>query len=77
MVIVIGIAIFLVGCIVSSIDDSASKIQRTYEKKHQELIESFDRQRAELSQRSKVTRRRVAKDAYGNTLAEEIIEETL
>lgn len=78
MGIIIGITIFLVGCIVSSIDNSDYRAQR----RHKELMDALDReaQRSIEARQKELSvkhfeRRRIAKDKEGNLLAEEIVEE--
>ena len=79
MILVIALLIFLVGCIVSSVDDASASAQRREEQRQKELMKliSENRNTPSVPHQTKVTRRRVAQDKEGNVLAEEITEETL
>ena len=79
MLLIIGIVIFLIGCIVSSVDDSNASAQRREAQRHAELMRILsENQKKEASYpQTKVTRRRIAQDKEGNILAEEITEETV
>lgn len=79
MLLITGILIFLIGCIVSSVDDSNASAQRREAQRQAELMRILsENQKKEVSyQQTKVTRRRIAQDKEGNILAEEITEETV
>ena len=77
MIIAIGIIIFLVGCIVSSVEDSSASAQRLEARRHEELMKLLSNTQRKTPTVTKVTRRRVAQDKEGNVLAEEITEETV
>lgn len=81
MVIAISIIVFIICCCMESFEDSSRRAQRNAQRRHEELMEAIrkDREnaRALSVKKKKVTRRRIAKDSAGNTLAEEITEEEL
>lgn len=81
MVIAISIIVFIICCCMESFEDASYRAQRNAERRHEELMEAIrkDREntRALSVKKKKVTRRRIAKDSTGNTLAEEITEEEL
>lgn len=73
MITALGIIIFIIGCCLSSSEDNAYK----REKEHKELMRALsESRRDETPVKQRRTQRRIAKDKYGNVLAEEIIEET-
>ena len=76
MILGIAVIIFLVGCIVSSIDDASYSAQ----KREEELLRILSKHRDDEvppAKQTKVTRRRIAQDKEGNVLAEEVTEETV
>ena len=74
MILGIGILLIIIGCCVSSSDNANYEYRRREEQRHRELLEKLSETK-EVSGQSKVTRRRIAKDKFGNIIAEEIIEE--
>ena len=86
MLLMAGLVIFLIGCIVSAVDDYSNSSQRMAERRHRELMryladmnkkQEVEEEEEELSPTLKrVIRRRIAQDKEGNVLAEEITEET-
>lgn len=76
MIIALGIIIFVIGCCLSSFEGSSYNAQVNAEKRHKELMEALSESREVSPKKAKRTQRRIAKDKYGNVLAEEIIEET-
>ena len=80
MVLALGIIIFIIGCCLSSYEDNTYNAQRREEQRHKELMRVLNEQRNSAPpapRRTKVVRRRIAKDKEGNVLGEEIIEEEL
>ena len=79
MILAIGIIIFFIGCIVSSIDNASESARIREEEYHQELMKAITEGKKEeiAPTLTRVIRRRMAKDKEGNTLAEEITEETV
>ena len=80
MVLALGIIIFIIGCCLSSYEDNTYNAQRREEQRHKELMRVLNEQRNSVPpapRRTKVVRRRIAKDKEGNVLGEEIIEEEL
>ncbi len=79
MVIAITILVFIICCCMESFEDSSRRAQRNAERRHAELMEAMrrDREHYPAVRKTKGTRRRIAKDSAGNTLAEEIMEEDL
>ena len=85
MLLMAGLVIFLIGCIISAVDDYSNSSQRMAERRHRELMRYLAdmnkkqevEEEEELSPTLKrVIRRRIAQDKEGNVLAEEITEET-
>lgn len=74
MIIGIGILLFIIGCCLSSADNASYKNRQRDERRYRELIEKLS-EKKEVSGQSKITRRRIAKDKFGNIIAEEIVEE--
>ena len=77
MVLVFGIILFIVCCIMESLEEASYQARQDAIKHHRELIEALSKEREVSVRKTKVTRRRIAKDKEGNTLAEEITEEEL
>lgn len=84
MILAIALIIFVIGCCLSSYEDTSYNAQKEARKRHEELMralaKSADRDREIMEaqkKQSKVTRRRIAQDKDGNVLAEEITEETV
>lgn len=78
MGIAIGIIIFFIGCLISSVEDADASARRREAQRHEELKRILsERKETPAVQQTRVTRRRVAQDKDGNVLAEEITEETL
>ena len=80
MIIGLGIIIFIIGCCLSTYEDTSYNNQRNAEARHRELMRQLEecRQEKELVPREeRRARRRIAKDKEGNLLAEEITEEII
>ena len=77
MVIAIGIIIFFIGCLMSSVEDVEASAVRRERQRHDELMRVLSEERERSNKQTKVTRRRIARDKEGNVLAEEITEETV
>ena len=80
MIIGLGIIIFIIGCCLSSYEDTSYNNQKRAEARHRELMRQLEecRQERELAPREeRRARRRIAKDKDGNILAEEITEEII
>ncbi len=92
MVIALGIIIFVIGCCLSSYEDTSYRQQRDAERRHQELMDTLEECRREneakrlvptncgsavMPKQERRARRRIAKDKDGNILAEEITEEII
>lgn len=78
MVLAIGIIIFIIGCCMSSYEDTSYNNQRNAEARHRELMQTLEESRREVAPREeRRARRRIAKDKDGNILAEEITEEII
>ena len=80
MIIGLGIIIFIIGCCLSSYEDTSYNSQRSAEARHRELMRQLEECRHErelVSKEERRTRRRIAKDKDGNLLAEEITEEII
>ena len=80
MIIGLGIIIFIIGCCLSSYEDTSYNNQRNAEARHRELMRQLEecRQERELAPREeRRARRRIAKDKDGNVLAEEVTEEII
>lgn len=75
MILALGIIIFVIGCCLSSFEDSSYNAQVNAQKRHDEIIRALSEQKEVAPKRAKRTQRRVAKDKEGNVVAEEIIEE--
>lgn len=80
MIIGLGIIIFIIGCCLSTYEDTSYNNQRNAEARHRELMRQLEecRQERELAPREeRRARRRIAKDKDGNVLAEEVTEEII
>lgn len=78
MILALGIIMFIIGCCLSTYEDTSYNNQRNAEARHRELMHQLEecRQERELVPREeRRARRRIAKDKDGNVLAEEITEE--
>ena len=75
MGIALGLIIFVIGCCLSTYEDSSYKAQRNAEQRHKELMKVLSESNEVVPKRTKRTQRRLARDKEGNMLAEEIIEE--
>ena len=75
MILLVALVIFVIGCLVSSIDDANYSAQ----KREEELMRILAKHKDDVPavRQTKVTRRRVAQDKEGNILAEEVTEEVL
>lgn len=78
---ILGIFIFIVGCCMSTYEDTSYRNNRRAEARHRELIAELNRYREESREiapkEERKARRRIAKDKDGNILAEEITEEII
>ena len=80
MILALGIIMFIVGCCLSTYEDTSYNNQRSAEARHRELIRQLEecRQERELVPREERRAcRRIAKDKDGNILAEEVTEEII
>ncbi len=77
MLTALGIIIFIIGCCISSFEDSSYNTERRNEERHRELIQALDKARRinETPVRTKKVRRRFVMDDEGFLLGEEITEE--
>ena len=89
---ILGILIFIIGCCLSTYEDTSYNNNRRAEARHRELIAELEECRREKEARKLVppdcgtavtprqerrARRRIIKDKDGNILAEEITEEII
>ena len=92
MIIGLGIIIFIIGCCLSSYEDTSYNNQKSAEARHRELMRQLEECRREnetkklvppscgtnvMPRQERRARRRIAKDKDGNILAEEITEEII
>ncbi len=79
MILALGIIIFIIGCCLSSFEDSSYNAQQRQEQRHRELIQALSEARRvnETPVKRKQVRRRFAMDKAGNLLGEEITEEVV
>ena len=79
MLLAIGIILFVVGCLIDSVEDSSYRSERNAERRHRELMEQLKNERKNeyLPRKTRQTRRRFAVDREGNLLGEEITEEEI
>lgn len=77
MILALGIIIFIIGCCLSSFEDSSYNAQQKQEQRHRELMQALSevRRNNEAPVKRKQVRRRFAMDRAGNLLGEEITEE--
>ena len=75
MIIGLGILIFIIGCCLSTYEDTSYNAQARAEKRHLEIMKALENKEDLTPKKEKRTQRRLAKDKEGNLLAEEIIEE--
>ena len=79
MGIALGIIIFFIGCLVSSVEEAEASARRREERRHRELMKLLSEPPKQTEgaspARKRVVRRRIAQDKDGNVLAEEITEE--
>lgn len=79
MFIAVGIIIFVIGCLVSCVDNASESARRREEYRHRELMRVLTEHKEEeiAPTLKRVIRRRIAQDKEGNVLAEEVTEETV
>lgn len=77
MILAFGIILFIICSIMESAEEANYQAHQDAVRQHRELIEALSKEREVSVRKTKVTRRRIAKDKEGNTLAEEITEEEL
>lgn len=78
MFIALGLIIFVIGCCLSSYEDTSYNNQVLADKRHKELMRVLDECNQEVAPREeRRARRRVAKDKDGNVLTEEVVEEII
>ena len=79
MILALGIIIFIIGCCLSSFEDSSYNAQQRAEQRHRELMQALSESKRinETPVKRKQTRRRFAMDTKGNLLGEEITEELI
>lgn len=75
MIILFGLLLIILGCCISSSAEDDKVYELNRERRHKELIKAVAENKSKQIKKSKVTRRRILKDANGNVIAEEIIEE--
>lgn len=75
MFLALGIIIFVIGCCLSSFEDSSYNAQVNAQRRHDEIIRALSEHKEVAPKRAKRTQRRTAKDKEGNMITEEIIEE--
>lgn len=89
---ILGILIFIIGCCLSTYEDTSYNNNRRAEARHRELIAELEECRREneakklvppncgtsvMPRQERRARRRIIKDKDGNILAEEITEEII
>lgn len=79
MLLALGIIIFIIGCCLSSYEDTTYNAQKKQEQRYKELMQALSevRRNNETSVKRKQVRRRFAMDREGNLLGEEITEEDI
>lgn len=79
MILALGIIIFIIGCCLSSFEDSSYSAQQKQEQRHRELMQALSESRRinETPVKRKQVRRRFAMDNQGNVLGEEIMVEVV
>ena len=77
MLLALGIIIFIIGCCLSSFEDTTYNAQQKQEQRYKELMQALSevRRNNETPVKRKQARRRFAMDREGNLLGEEITEE--
>ena len=77
MLLALGIIILIIGCCLSSFEDTTYNAQQKQEQRYRELIQALSESRRinETPVKRKQVRRRFAMDKQGNVLGEEITEE--
>ena len=77
MLLALGIIIFIIGCCLSSFEDTTYNAQQKQEQRYKEIMKALSevRRNNETPVKRKQTRRRFAMDKAGNLLGEEITEE--
>ena len=73
----LGIIIFVIGCCLSSFEDTTYNAQQKQEQRYKEIMKALSvvRRNSETPVKRKQVRRRFAMDRAGNFLGEEITEE--
>lgn len=79
MLTALGIILFIIGCCISSYEDTSYKVERREEERHRELMQALNEFRRinETPVRTKKVRRRFVMDDDGYLLGEEITEEEI
>lgn len=79
MLLVLGIIIFIIGCCLSSYEDTTYNVQQRQEQRYKEIMKALSevRRNTETPVKRKQVRRRFAMDREGNILGEEITEEDI
>lgn len=79
MLTALGIILFIIGCCISSYEDTSYKAERREEERHQELMRALSESKRinETPVRTKKVRRRFVMDDDGYLLGEEITEEEI
>lgn len=80
MILALGIIMFIIGCCLSTYEDTSYNNQRNAEARHRELMRQLEecrQERALMAKEERRARRRIAKDKEGNVLAEEVTEEII
>lgn len=75
MIICLGILLFVIGCVIDSIEDASYNARRRDEMHQQEIKKAISEQRALEAKKERRELRRYAQDKEGNIVAEERIEE--
>ena len=77
MLLALGIIIFIIGCCLSSFEDTAYNAQLKQEQRYKELMQALSesRRNTEAPVKRKQVRRRFVMDKAGNLLGEEFSEE--
>lgn len=79
MLLALGIIIFIIGCCLSSFEDTTYNAQQKQEQRYKELMQALSevRRNTETPVKRKQVRRCFAMDKAGNLLGEEITEEDI
>ena len=78
MVLAIALIIFVIGCCLDSFEQNSYTARKEAQRRHDELMRALmkaEEKKPLPARKTKVTRRRIAKDPQGNVLAEEVTEE--